>query len=60
MIVRTGDVAEAEAEALETKDVTEAAVEARFEDEEEACSAEDKTDSISRRNVISAIVRTTS
>ncbi len=60
MIIYTGDVVEAEAEALETKNITEAAVEARFEDEEEACSIEDKIDSISRRNIISAIVRTTS
>ncbi len=53
-------MAEAEAEALETKDITKAAVEAYFKDEEEALSTEDKTDSISRRNIISAIVRTTS
>ncbi len=60
MIIYTGDIAEAEAEALEAKDVTGAAVEACSEDEEEVCSVEDKTDNISRRNIIFVIVRTTS
>ncbi len=55
-IIYTADVAEAEAEALEAKDVTGAVVEARSKDEEEVRSIEDNIDNISRRNVISVII----